>query len=313
MNKTDKIYVAGHRGLVGSAIVRNLESKGYTNIVKRTHKELDLTNQAAVYDFFEQEKPDVVVLAAAKVGGINANNTTPAEFAYENMQIQCNVINAAHVNHVKKLLFLGSTCIYPRMAPQPIPEDALLTGPLEVTNEAYAIAKISGLEMCKFYKRQYGDDFISCMPTNLYGPHDNYDLAGSHVMPAMIRKFHDAKVSGAKSVELWGTGSPLREFLYVDDMADACVFLLENYSGEQHVNIGTGKEVTIKELAETVKKTVGYEGEIVWNTDMPDGTPRKLTDVTKLHNLGWNHKVDLEEGVKLAYEWFKENVDTARL
>ncbi len=313
MNKTDKIYVAGHRGLVGSAIVRNLESKGYTNIVKRTHKELDLTNQAAVYDFFAQEKPDVVVLAAAKVGGINANNTTPAEFAYENMQIQCNVINAAHVNKAKKLLFLGSTCIYPRMAPQPIPEDALLTGPLEVTNEAYAIAKISGLEMCKFYKRQYGDDFISCMPTNLYGPHDNYDLSGSHVMPAMIRKFHDAKVKGEKSVELWGTGSPLREFLYVDDMADACVFLLENYSGEQHVNIGTGKEVTIKELAETVKKTVGYEGEIVWNTDMPDGTPRKLTDVTKLHNLGWTHKVELEEGVKLAYEWFKENVDTARL
>lgn len=313
MNKTDKIYVAGHRGLVGSAIVRNLESKGYTNIVKRTHKELDLTNQAAVYDFFEQEKPDVVVLAAAKVGGINANNTTPAEFAYENMQIQCNVINAAHVNKVKKLLFLGSTCIYPKMAPQPIPEDALLTGPLEVTNEAYAIAKISGLEMCKFYKRQYGDDFISCMPTNLYGPHDNYDLAGSHVMPAMIRKFHDAKVNGAKSVELWGTGSPLREFLYVDDMADACVFLLENYSGEQHVNIGTGKEVTIKELAETVKKTVGYEGEIVWNSAMPDGTPRKLTDVTKLHNLGWTHKVELEEGVKLAYDWFRDNVDTARL
>lgn len=313
MNKTDKIFVAGHRGLVGSAIVRNLESKGYTNIVKRTHKELDLTNQAAVYDFFAQEKPDVVVLAAAKVGGINANNTTPAEFAYENMQIQCNVINAAHVNKVKKLLFLGSTCIYPRMAPQPIPEDALLTGPLEVTNEAYAIAKISGLEMCKFYKRQYGDDFISCMPTNLYGPHDNYDLAGSHVMPAMIRKFHDAKVNGAKSVELWGTGSPLREFLYVDDMADACVFLLENYSGEQHVNIGTGKEVTIKELAETVKKTVGFEGEIVWNTDMPDGTPRKLTDVTKLHNLGWTHKVELEEGVKLAYDWFKDNVDTARM
>ena len=313
MNKTDKIYVAGHRGLVGSAIVRNLESKGYTNIVKRTHKELDLTNQAAVYDFFEKEKPDVVVLAAAKVGGINANNTTPAEFAYENMQIQCNVINAAHVNKVKKLLFLGSTCIYPKMAPQPIPEDALLTGPLEVTNEAYAIAKISGLEMCKFYKRQYGDDFISCMPTNLYGPHDNYDLAGSHVMPAMIRKFHDAKVNGAKSVELWGTGSPLREFLYVDDMADACVFLLENYSGEQHVNIGTGKEVTIKELAETVKKTVGYEGEIVWNSAMPDGTPRKLTDVTKLHNLGWTHKVELEEGVKLAYDWFRDNEDTARL
>ena len=313
MKKTDKIFVAGHRGLVGSAIVRNLESKGYTNIVTRTHKELDLKDQAGVYKFFEEEKPDVVVLAAAKVGGINANNTTPAEFAYENMQIQCNVINAAHVNHVKKLLFLGSTCIYPKMAPQPIPEDALLTGPLEVTNEAYAIAKISGLEMCKFYKRQYGDDFISCMPTNLYGPHDNYDLQGSHVMPAMIRKFHDAKVNNAPTVELWGTGTPLREFLYVDDMADACVFLLENYSGEQHVNIGTGKEVTIKQLAETVKKTVGYKGEIVWNSSMPDGTPRKLTDVTKLHNLGWTHKVELEEGVKLAYDWFVENVENARL
>ena len=222
MNKTDKIYVAGHRGLVGSAIVRNLQSKGYTNIIGRTHKELDLTNQAAVRAFFETEKPDVVVLAAAKVGGINANNTTPAEFAYENMQIQCNVIKCCHDFKVKKLLFLGSTCIYPKMAPQPIPEDALLTGPLEVTNEAYAIAKISGLEMCKFYKRQYGDDFISCMPTNLYGPHDNYELQGSHVMPAMIRKFHEAKVNQAPTVELWGTGSPLREFLYVDDMADAC-------------------------------------------------------------------------------------------
>ena len=313
MNKNDKIYVAGHRGLVGSAIVRSLERSGYTNVIGRTHKELDLTNQAAVRDFFEKEKPDVVVLAAAKVGGINANNTTPAEFAYENMQIQCNVIESCHRYKVKKLLFLGSTCIYPRMAPQPIPEDALLTGPLEETNEAYAIAKISGLEMCKFYKRQYGDNFISCMPTNLYGPHDNYDLSGSHVMPAMIRKFHDAKVEGKPSVELWGTGTPLREFLYVDDMADACVFLLENYDGEQHVNIGTGKEVTIKELAETVKKTVGYEGEIVWNKDMPDGTPRKLTNVDKLHGLGFTHKVDLEEGVKLAYDWFKENVDQARL
>ena len=309
----DKIYVAGHRGLVGSAIVRNLESKGYTNIIGRTHKELDLTDQAAVRAFFDEEKPDVVVLAAAKVGGINANNTQPAMFAYENMQIQCNIINESHKHNVKKLLFLGSTCIYPRMAPQPIPEDALLTGPLEETNEAYAIAKISGLEMCKFYKRQYGDDYISCMPTNLYGPHDNYDLSGSHVMPAMIRKFHEAKVNGNSTVELWGTGTPLREFLYVDDMADACVFLLENYDGEQHVNIGTGKEVSIKELAETVKKTVGFEGEIVWNTDMPDGTPRKLTDVTRLHSLGWKHKVDLEEGVKLAYEWFKENVDQARM
>lgn len=313
MNKNDKIYVAGHRGLVGSAIVRSLERSGYTNVIGRTHKELDLTNQAAVRDFFEKEKPDVVVLAAAKVGGINANNTTPAEFAYENMQIQCNVIECCHRYKVKKLLFLGSTCIYPRMAPQPIPEDALLTGPLEETNEAYAIAKISGLEMCKFYKRQYGDNFISCMPTNLYGPHDNYDLSGSHVMPAMIRKFHDAKVEGKPSVELWGTGTPLREFLYVDDMADACVFLLENYDGEQHVNIGTGKEVTIKELAETVKRIVGYEGEIVWNKDMPDGTPRKLTNVDKLHGLGFTHKVDLEEGVQLAYDWFKENVDRARL
>ncbi len=313
MNKDDKIYVAGHRGLVGSAIVRSLQRSGYTNIIGRTHKELDLTEQAAVREFFETEKPDIVVLAAAKVGGINANNTAPADFAYENMQIQCNVIECAHRYKVKKLLFLGSTCIYPRMAPQPIPESALLTGPLEETNEAYAIAKIAGLEMCKFFKRQYGDNFISCMPTNLYGPHDNYDLSGSHVMPAMIRKFHDAKVNGIPSVELWGTGTPLREFLYVDDMADACVFLLENYDGEEHVNIGTGKEVTIKELAMTVKRIVGYEGDIVWNDKMPDGTPRKLTNVDKLHALGFNHKVDLEEGVKLAYEWFKENVDSARL
>lgn len=313
MNKSDKIYVAGHRGLVGSAIVRKLEEKGYSNVIGRTHRELDLTSQQAVRDFFEAERPDVVVLAAAKVGGINANNTAPAEFAYENMQIQCNVIQCSHVYHVRKLLFLGSTCIYPRMAPQPIPEDALLTGPLEETNEAYAIAKISGLEMCKFYKRQYGDDFISCMPTNLYGPYDNYDLSGSHVMPAMIRKFHDAKMNNVPSVELWGTGTPLREFLYVDDMADACVFLLEHYDGEQHVNIGTGKEVTIRELADTVRRVVGYQGEIVWNPDMPDGTPRKLTDVTKLHNLGWTHKVELEEGVQLAYDWFRENVKDARL
>ena len=313
MDKKDKIYVAGHRGLVGSAIVRNLQAKGYTNVIGRTHKELDLCDQQAVRAFFEKERPDVVVLAAAKVGGINANNTTPAEFAYENMQIQCNVIKCCHDFKVKKLLFLGSTCIYPKMAPQPIPEDALLTGPLETTNEAYAIAKIAGLEMCKFYKRQYGDDFISCMPTNLYGPYDNYDLNGSHVMPAMIRKFHEAKVSGAPTVELWGSGKPLREFLYVDDMADACVFLLENYSGEQHVNIGTGKEVTIRTLAEMVKKVVGYEGEIVWNAEMPDGTPRKMTDVSKLHGLGWTHRVELEEGIGLAYEWFREHVSQARL
>lgn len=313
MNKSDKIYVAGHRGLVGSAIVRNLKAKGYENVIGRTHSELDLKDQQAVREFFEAEQPDVVVLAAAKVGGINANNTTPADFAYENLQIQCNVIKCCHDYHVKKLLFLGSTCIYPRMAPQPIPEEALLTGPLEETNEAYAIAKISGLKMCQFYKRQYGDNFISCMPTNLYGPHDNYDLEGSHVMPAMIRKFHEAKMQGAPSVELWGTGTPLREFLYVDDMADACVFLLENYDGEEHVNIGTGKEVTISELAETVRKAVGYTGGIVWNKDMPDGTPRKLTNVDKLHSLGWSHKVELEEGVGLAYQWFQENVESARM
>lgn len=309
----DKIYVAGHRGLVGSAIVRSLEKKGYRNIIGRTHKELDLTNQAAVNEFFEKERPDVVVLAAAKVGGIHANNTYPAEFAYENLQIQCNVIKCCHDYKVKKLLFLGSTCIYPKMAEQPIIEDALLTGALEPTNEAYAIAKIAGLEMCKFFKRQYGDNFISCMPTNLYGPNDNYDLNGSHVMPAMIRKFHDAKVNGVKSVELWGSGTPLREFLYVDDMADACVFLLEKYDGESHVNIGTGKEISIKELAETVKNVVGYEGDIVWNTDMPDGTPRKLTNVDKLHNLGFCHKVELEEGIELSYKWFCENVENARL
>lgn len=313
MEKTDKIYVAGHRGLVGSAIVRSLKRQGYESVIGKSHKELDLTEQAAVRAFFEEERPDIVVLAAAKVGGINANNTSPADFAYENMQIQCNVIKCCHDYGVKKLLFLGSTCIYPKLAPQPIPEDALLTGELEKTNEAYAIAKISGMEMCRFYKMQYGDHFISCMPTNLYGPHDNYELKGSHVMPAMIRKFHEAKVSGKPSVELWGTGKPLREFLYVDDMADACVFLLEHYDGEQHVNIGTGRELTIAQLAELVKKTVGYEGEIVWNSDMPDGTPRKLADVSKLHALGWTHKVELEEGIKLAYDWFKENVDTARM
>ena len=313
MEKQDKIYIAGHRGLVGSAIVRSLKKQGYENVIGRTHRELELTEQASVRAFFEEERPDVVVLAAAKVGGINANQTAPADFAYSNMQIQCNVIKCSHDYHVKKLLFLGSTCIYPRMAPQPIPEDALLTGPLEETNEAYAIAKIAGLEMCRFYKRQYGDDFISCMPTNLYGPYDNYDLEGSHVMPAMIRKFHEAKVSGAPFVELWGSGAPLREFLYVDDMADACVYLLEHYSGEQHVNIGTGKELSIRELALLVKKTVGYEGEIVWNQEMPDGTPRKLTDVSKLHGLGWRHKTELEEGVKLAYDWLREHVSDARM
>ncbi len=307
MNKNSKIYVAGHRGLVGSAIVRNLQEKGFNNIICRTHKELDLTNQNEVRKFFEEERPEYVFLAAAKVGGIHANNTYPADFIYENLMIQNNVIKAAHDFEVKKLLFLGSTCIYPKMAPQPIKEDYLLTGSLEETNEAYAVAKIAGLEMCKFFKRQYGDNFISCMPTNLYGPNDNFDLKNSHVLPALIRKFHEAKVNNSEVVEVWGTGKPLREFLYVDDMADACVFLMENYDGEQHVNIGTGVEVSIRELAETVKEVVGFEGELVFNTDMPDGTPRKLTTVDKLNGLGWKNKIDLNSGIKMAYEWFLKN------
>ena len=307
MNLDAKIYVAGHRGLVGSAIVRNLEDKGYKNIIYRTHKELDLTNQEAVRRFFEEEKPEYVFLAAAKVGGIHANNTYPADFIYENLMIQNNVIKAAHDFEVKKLLFLGSTCIYPKMAPQPIKEEYLLTGSLEETNEAYAVAKIAGLEMCKFFKRQYGDNFISCMPTNLYGPNDNFDLKNSHVLPALIRKFHEAKVNRSEVGEGWGTGTPLREFIYVDDMAAACVFLMENYDGEQHVNIGTGEEVSIRELAETVKEVVGFDGELVFNTEMPDGTPRKLTTVDKLHGLGWKHKVSLDKGIRLAYNWFLEN------
>lgn len=307
MKKDSKIYVAGHRGLVGSAIVRNLKSKGYTNIIGRTHEELDLTNQDAVRRFFEEEKPEYVFLAAAKVGGIQANNTYPADFIYVNLMIQNNVIKAAHDFGVNKLLFLGSTCIYPKLAPQPIKEEYLLSGYLEETNEAYAIAKIAGLKMCKFFKRQYGDNFISCMPTNLYGPNDNFDLNNSHVMPALIRKFHEAKINNSPQVEVWGTGKPLREFLYVDDMADACVFLMENYDGEDHVNIGTGEEVSIRELAELIKEVIGYDGKLIFNTNKPDGTPRKLTDVSKLHNLGWTHTVQLKDGIKLAYEWFKEN------
>lgn len=307
MKKNSKIYIAGHRGLVGSAIVRNLESNGFTNIITRTHAELDLTNQADVRKFFEEERPEYVFLAAAKVGGIHANNTYPADFIYDNLMIQNNVIKAAHDFKVTKLLFLGSTCIYPKMAPQPIKEEYLLTGALEETNEAYAVAKIAGLEMCKFFKRQYGDNFISCMPTNLYGPNDNFDLKNSHVLPALIRKFHEAKVNGSEVVEVWGTGTPLREFIYVDDMAAACVFLMENYDGEQHVNIGTGEEVSIRQLAETVKEVVGFEGELVFNTDMPDGTPRKLTTVDKLHGLGFMHKISLNDGIRMAYEWFLEN------
>ena len=307
MEKSSRIYIAGHRGLVGSALVRNLESKGFTNIIKRTSKELDLRNQQAVQEFFKQERPEYVILAAAKVGGIHANNTYPAEFIYDNLMIQNNVIKAAHDFKVKKLLFLGSTCIYPKLAPQPIKEEYLLTGALEETNEAYAVAKIAGLEMCKFFKRQYGDNFISCMPTNLYGPNDNFDLQSSHVLPALIRKFHEAKVNHQPTVEVWGTGTPLREFIYVDDMADACIFLMENYDGEQHVNIGTGEEVSIRQLAETVKEVVGFEGELIFNTNMPDGTPRKLTTVDKLHALGWKHKVSLKDGIQLAYDWYLQN------
>lgn len=307
MDKNSKIYVAGHRGLVGSAIVRNLESKGYINIIGRTHAELDLMDQQAVKRFFVEEKPEFIFLAAAKVGGIHANNTYPADFIYNNLMIQNNVIKAAHDFKVIKLLFLGSTCIYPKMAPQPIKEEYLLSGDLEPTNEAYTIAKIAGLEMCKFFKRQYGDNFISCMPTNLYGPNDNFDLNNSHVMPALIRKFHEAKVDNLSVVEVWGTGKPLREFLYVDDMADACVFLMENYDGEEHVNIGTGEEVSIGELAMLIKEVVGVECELKFKAGKPDGTPRKLTDVSKLHALGWKHKIALKEGVREAYDWFREN------
>lgn len=307
MNKDSKIYVAGHRGLVGSAIVRNLKEKGYTNIVGKTHAELDLKDQKAVRKLFEEEKPEYVFLAAAKVGGINANNTNPADFIYENLEIQNNVIKAAFDYKVQKLLFLGSSCIYPKMCPQPIKEEYLLSGYLEPTNEAYALAKISGLKMCQFFKRQYGANFISCMPTNLYGPNDNFDLNSSHVMPALIRKFHEAKVKNEDFVEVWGTGKPLREFLHVDDMADGCVFLMESYDGEEHVNIGTGKEVTIRELAEMIKEVIGFEGELKFNMDKPDGTPRKLLDVSKLESLGWKYKIELKNGIKSAYEWFREN------
>lgn len=302
-----KIYVAGHRGMVGSAIVRNLESKGYKNIITRTHKELDLLNQEAVNKFFEEEKPEYVFLAAAKVGGIIANSEHLADFMYENMMIEMNVIHAAWKNGVKKLEFLGSSCIYPKMAPQPMPESCLLTSALEPTNEAYALAKISGLKYCEYLNRQYGTDYISCMPTNLYGPNDNYHPKHSHVLPALIRRFHEAKEEGLEEVTCWGDGSPYREFLYVDDMADACVFLMNNYSGNETVNLGTGKELTIKELTELVAKVIGYKGKINWDTTKPNGTPRKLLNVDKLHNLGWVHKVELEEGIRLSYKDFLEN------
>jgi len=306
MEKNAKIYVAGHRGLVGSAIMRCLQNNGYQNIIVRTHKELDLRNQAQVNQFFETEKPEYVFLAAAKVGGILANNTYPADFSYDNLMISANVIHAAYQYQVKKLLFLGSSCIYPKMSPQPIKEEYLLTGALEPTNEGYALAKISGMQMCKFYRRQYGCDFISAMPTNLYGINDNFDLTSSHVLPAMIRKFHEAKVQGAPNVTLWGTGKVLREFLYVDDLADALLHLMNHYSAESHVNIGTGEDLSIHELALLVKEVVGFEGDIVYDTSKPDGTPRKLLDVSLLHQSGWHHKMPLRKGIETVYEWFKQ-------
>lgn len=307
MEKNGKIYVAGHRGMVGSAIVRALEKNGYHNIVTRTHKELDLTRQDAVEAFFEKEKPDYVFLAAAKVGGIVANNEAPADFMYDNMILEMNVIHSAFKNNVKKLMFLGSSCIYPRMCPQPIKEEYLLTGSLEQTNEAYALSKISGLKYCEYLNRQYHTDYISVMPTNLYGPNDNYHPTHSHVLPALIRRFHEAKVANLPYVTCWGTGKPLREFLYVDDLADACVFLMNNYSGDETVNLGTGKELTIKELTELVAKVIGYTGEIRWDASKPDGTPRKLLDVSKLESLGWHYKTELEEGIRLSYQDFLTN------
>ena len=306
MNKDSKIYVAGHRGLVGSAIVRNLEERGYTNIIYRTHKELDLTRQVEVEKFFEEEKPEYIFLAAAKVGGIHANNTRPAEFIYDNLMIESNIIHSAYKYGVKKLLFLGSSCIYPKFANQPIKEEYLLTGELEPTNEAYAIAKITGIELCKFYRRQYGCDFISAMPTNLYGINDNFDLETSHVLPALIRKFHEAKINNQEEVVMWGTGKPLREFMYVDDLADALVHLMLNYSDEIHVNLGTGKDLSIGELAQIVKEVVGYEGKIVNDLSKPDGTPRKLLDVSRLEATGWKYKTELREGIEKVYKWYLE-------
>jgi GDP-L-fucose synthase len=313
LEKTSKIYIAGHRGMVGSAILNCLQTAGYTNFLLKKSAELDLRNQAMVDTFFAAEQPEYVFLAAAKVGGIIANNTYRADFLYENLAIQNNIIHSAFVHKVKKLMFLGSSCIYPKMAPQPLTEDALLTGLLEQTNEPYAIAKIAGIKMCEAYRAQYGCNFISVMPTNLYGRNDNYDLNGSHVLPAFIRKFHEAKLANAPTVECWGTGAPMREFLHADDMAAACVYLMEHYNEAQFLNIGTGKDLTIKTLAEMVAKIVGYKGSIVWNTEKPDGTPRKLMDTSRLHALGWSHKIELEEGIGLAYADFLENHDNLRL
>ena len=308
MNPNSKIFVAWHNGLVGSAIVRALTKQGYTNIITRSRAELDLLDQVAVRAFFETEKPEYVFVAAAKVGGIMANSTQPADFIYQNLVIETNLIDSAYRSKVTKLLFLGSSCIYPKFAEQPIKEEYLMTGALEPTNEAYAVAKIAGIVMCQSYNKQYGTNYISLMPTNLYGQNDNFDLTSSHVLPAMIRKFHEAKKEGKKEMMLWGTGVAKREFLNADDLADAAVFLMNNYNDGSIVNVGTGEDVTIKELAETVKAIVGYEGEIVWDSTKPDGTPRKLLDVSKLHSLGWKHTMPLNEGIKSAYDWFLKNV-----
>lgn len=311
-DKNAKIYVAGHRGMVGSAIVRALQARGYDNIVTRTSRELDLRDQAAVRAFFETEKPAYVFLAAAKVGGIVANDSYPAEFIHDNLVIETNVIHAAHLTGVNKLLFLGSTCIYPKMAPQPLKEEYLLTGPLEPTNEWYAVAKIAGIKLCQAYRRQYGDDYISAMPTNLYGPGDNFDLEKSHVVPAMIRKMHEAKQRGDANVTLWGTGAPLREFLHVDDLADALCFLMESYTGESHVNVGVGKDITIRELAETIKDITGFEGELIFDTSKPDGTPRKLVDTGMINGMGWEAQIGLKDGLAQAYRWFLDNITDFR-
>jgi GDP-L-fucose synthase len=306
MNKDAKIYVSGHRGMVGSAILRHLQKNNYTNLIYRTSEELDLRNTKSVSAFFESEKPEYVFVAAAKVGGIVANNTYRAQFIYENLMIQNNLIHQSYVHQVKKLLFLGSSCIYPKMAPQPIKEESLLTGLLESTNEPYAIAKITGIKMCEAYRAQYGCNFISAMPTNLYGFNDNFNLQNSHVLPALIRKFHEAKENNQAFVEVWGTGTPMREFLHADDLAEACVFLMNTYESAQHINIGVGHDVTIKQLAELIKSEVGYSGDIKFDTSKPDGTPRKLMDVSKINQLGWKHKIELKEGIHLVYEDFKK-------
>jgi GDP-L-fucose synthase len=310
MEKTSKIYVAGHRGMVGSAICRKLKSNGFDTILTRTSSELDLRNQQAVHDFFNEEKPDYVFLAAAKVGGIHANNTYRAEFLFDNLMIEANIINAAHVTNVTKLMFLGSSCIYPKLSPQPLKEEYLLTGELEPTNEPYAIAKIAGIKLCESYRDQYGSNFISVMPTNLYGYNDNYDLQNSHVLPALIRKFHEAKTNNSNNVTVWGTGSPKREFLFADDLAEACLFLMKNYNERELINIGTGEDITVKELALIVKDVVGFKGNLVFDTSKPDGTPRKLMDVSRLHSLGYKHRINLKEGIKLAYTDFKEKLVT---